>query len=146
MSMEIECPVHFRKARAGRKKLSRGSAPPPVAEGTIPRVSRLVAMAIRFDRLVREGQVRDYAELARVGRVSRARLTQIMNLLNLAPDIQEEILFLPRTLAGRDAVTEHDLRTVAAVVEWEGQRLGFLPVRTGKRVKTSLRPKAKRTP
>ena len=82
-----------------------------------------MALAIRFDGLVRSGKVRDYAELARVGRVTRARLTQIMNLLNLAPDIQEEILFLPRTMAGRDTITEHDLRAVAAEVEWERQRL-----------------------
>ena len=44
--------------------------------------------------------VKDYAELARPGRVSRARMTQIMNLLMLAPDIQEEILFLPRIERG----------------------------------------------
>jgi len=88
----IECPVHFRKARAGQKKLKAGESPQSVPEGSIPRVSRLMALAIRFDGLIRAGKVRDYAELARVGRVTRARLTQIMNLLNLAPDIQEEIL------------------------------------------------------
>src|SRR3712207_3152134 len=34
-------------------------------------------------------------KVARLGHVTRARVTQIMNLLNLAPDIQEAILFLP---------------------------------------------------
>ncbi len=48
--------------------------------------------------LIREGVVTDYAELARLGHVTRARVTQIMNLLHLAPDIQETLLFLP---AGR---------------------------------------------
>ena len=60
-----------------------------------------MALAIRFDQLIRDGVLADQAEIAKLGRVSRARLTQIMNLLNLAPSIQEEILFLP----GEHAVT-----------------------------------------
>jgi regulator of RNase E activity RraA len=44
-------------------------------------------MAIHFDGLIRKGAVRDYADLARLGHVARARVTQIMNLLNQAPDI-----------------------------------------------------------
>jgi hypothetical protein len=55
----------------------------------------------------------DQAELARLGHVTRARLTQIMNLLCLAPDIQEQILFLPATERGRDVVAEKQLRPVA---------------------------------
>jgi hypothetical protein len=52
-------------------------------------------LAVRFEGLLREGTVRDYAELARLGGVSRARITQIMSLRNLAPVIQERILELP---------------------------------------------------
>ena len=65
------------------------------ADGPIPRIARLMALAIRFEGLLREGTIRDHAELARLGRVTRARMAQIMRLLNLAPDIQEQILFLP---------------------------------------------------
>ena len=43
-----------------------------------------------------------YAELARLGRVTRARMTEVMSLLSLASDMQEEILFLPPTRKGRD--------------------------------------------
>lgn len=57
-----------------------------------------------------------------VEQVTRARVTQIMNLLNLAPDIQEELLFLPRTLQGRDPIREHVLRPIAAVLDWRKQR------------------------
>ncbi len=81
-----------------------------------------MALAIRFDGLVRGGEVRDYADLARLGYVTRARITQIMNLLNLAPDIQEEILFLPRTTTGRDRVKERDVRPIAATPHWHRQR------------------------
>jgi hypothetical protein len=45
-----------------------------------------------------------------------------MALLQLAPDIQEAILFLPPTEHGRDPVTERDLRPIAAVVDWGKQR------------------------
>ena len=61
-----------------------------------------MALAIRFDGLLHDGAVKDQAELALLDHVSRARVTQIMNLLMLAPDIQESILFLPRTMRGRE--------------------------------------------
>lgn len=47
-------------------------------EGRVPRISRLLALALKFERMVRERQLRDYAEIARRGQVSRARLSQIM--------------------------------------------------------------------
>ncbi len=81
-----------------------------------------MALAIRFDRLVRNGAVADYAEIARLGHVTRARLTQIMNLLHLAPDIQEAILFMPCAESGRDPITERELRPMAAVPVWKKQR------------------------
>ena len=81
-----------------------------------------MALAIKFDDLIRRGEVEDYATLARLGHVTRARITQIMALLNLAPDIQEEILFLPRTRHGRDPITERDLRPITAVPHWNRQR------------------------
>ncbi len=61
-------------------------------------------------------------DLARLRGVSRARITQIMDLLNLAPEIQEEILFLPRVRSGQDPVTERRLRRVVAETDWRRQR------------------------
>ena len=88
----------------------------------MPRLARLIALAIHFDGLIRKGMVRDYADLARLGHVTRARVTQIMNLLNLAPDIQEEILFLPRTTSGRDPVSERQVRPTVAEPDWRWQQ------------------------
>jgi len=68
-----------------------------------------MALAIKLDHLVRSGQVKDYAELARLGHVTRARMSQIISLLNLAPDIQEAILFLPKTLKGRDSISSREV-------------------------------------
>ena len=93
--------------------------------GRIPRISRLLALAIRIHGLVAEGKFRDYAEVARLGHVSRARLSQILNLLNLDPAIQEAVLFLPRIVAGADRVTEKRLRRIAQLVDWESQQALF---------------------
>ena len=90
--------------------------------GRVPRIARLMALAIRFDDLLRRGEVADYAELARLGHVTRARVTQIMNLLDLAPDIQEAILFLPPTHAGYDPIKEWQIRPIAATSDWTRQR------------------------
>lgn len=94
--------------------------------GRVPRVARLMALAIRFDSLIRTGAVSTQAELAEVGHVTRARVTQIMNLLHLAPDIQEAVLHLPQVANGRDPITEHELRKVTSLVEWSAQRRAWL--------------------
>lgn len=119
----VEFRVHFRTGAHGRKRVRQGArpAPPEVEPGRVPRVARVMAMAIRFERLVREGHVRDYAELAMLGGVTRARISQIIDLLNLHPQIQEAILLLPRTVHGRDIVTERDLRRIASEPELRDQ-------------------------
>jgi hypothetical protein len=118
----IEFKVHFRSGNKGRRRLRRGEAPAPILiqPGHIPRISRLMALAIHFDKLIRQGAVRDHADLARLGGVSRARISQIMDLLNLAPSIQEEILLMPRT-TGRDVITERQLRGIVAETDWSRQ-------------------------
>ena len=84
----------------------------------IPRIARLMALAIRFEGLVRDETVQNYAELAQLGRVTRARTTQIMKLLQLAPDLQEQLLFLP-PLKG---LNERNLRAVVQQLDWSVQR------------------------
>src|ERR1017187_5795746 len=121
--LSIECDVHFTKHGRGRKELETGTPQPsPPAPGRVPRVSRLLALAHRLERLLRKGVVKDYAEAARLGQVTRARISQVMSLLYLAPDIQEQVLFLPRVERGRDPVILHDLLPIAAAADWTKQR------------------------
>jgi len=85
--------VRFTTQTKGRRVLRPEPSPDATRSpvGRVPRVSRLMALAIKMDGLVRSGAVKDYAELARLGNVSRARVTQIMNLNLLAPGIQEDL-------------------------------------------------------
>ena len=122
MNEGISVDRKFHVDHCGRKRMHRGDAPPTRRSGHVPRVTKLMALAIRFDQLICDGVVADYAELARLGYVSPSRLSQVMALLQLAPQIQEAILFLPPTERGRDSVTERDLRPIAAVAEWGKQR------------------------
>ena len=110
---------------AGRRTvLQEGPAVPqkPHLPGRVPRAARLMALAIHLEHLVRSGQVQDYATLASLGHVTRARITQITNLTLLAPDIQEAILFLPRVQRGRDPIIERDLRPIVSTADWLKQR------------------------
>ena len=113
MSETVTMKVHFAKKSKGQKVLRKGEDPrADQPEGRVPRVSRLMALALKFDRLIADGVIEDQAELARLGHVTRARTTQIMGLLYLAPDIQDEILHLPRVTKGCDPVAERHIRPI----------------------------------
>ena len=88
---------------------------------SIPRIARLMALAIRLEELVRDESVQNYAELAHLGRVTRARMTQIMKLLQLAPDLREQLLFLPEV----QGLNERNLRAIVQQLNWSEQRLMF---------------------
>src|ERR1700691_2825685 len=114
--MKIEFMVPFRRVPAPRILLTE---PAPEPQGRPPRIARLLALAHKLDALVRSGAIADYGELARLGHISAARLTQIMVLLHLGPSIQEYILFL----SAGDArfVTELGLRKIAREPRWDRQ-------------------------
>ena len=119
--------IHF--AVKNRRKTAMPGPAPEKPVSRIPRVSKLMALAIRFDELLREGVVATQSELARLAHLTQPRMTQIMNLLHLAPDIQEEILHLPPVDQGDDPVTERDLRPITRMVDWGQQRRAWRGLR-----------------
>jgi hypothetical protein len=122
-ALQFECEFRVRGAGLGAaRQLTDQPAPPPTPAGRVPRIARQMALAIRFEGLVRSGAVRDYSELARLGHVTRARITQIMNLLLLATDIQEVLLFLPRVTVGKDRIRLRTLQAICLMPDWEKQR------------------------
>jgi hypothetical protein len=101
----------------GRRSMAVADRTEPV-----PRIARLLALALKFEKLIRSGTVSNYANLAQVAQVSRSRITQMTSLLNLAPDIQEEILFLPDAEALQFRISEPSLRKLTATLLWNQQR------------------------
>ena len=123
LTLTIEVAVPWQPVgRCGRKELRPEGEKAALPPGRVPRVSRLMALALRVDELVRTGQVGSYSALASLGQVTRARVSQIVNLLYLAPDLQEALLFLPPTQRGRDPIILADLMPIAATLDWRKQR------------------------
>ncbi|MCL4209633.1 MAG: hypothetical protein HRU76_13480 [Phycisphaeraceae bacterium] len=120
--LTIERRITFASPRRQRPSRHDSDATRSTPVGRTPRVARLLALAYRIDDLVQRGDVGGhvggYAAVANVGGVTRARVSQITALLNLAPDIQEAVLALP----GDTAISEHDLRPIAAEIDWRTQR------------------------
>lgn len=115
--------IKVKRKLSGAKAQQRAERPeckPPVA--VVPRISKLMALAIHFERLLQAGEVSDVKELSRLCHVTQPRISQILALNMLAPEIQEELLFLPEVTAGRPVVQERMLRPVAAEADWGRQR------------------------
>jgi len=123
---KVDVQFHFQR-RGKNKVLVEGKEPPkPVRpKGRLPRITRYMALAIYYEDLIRQGHVYDYAEIATLGHVTRARVTQIMNLRLLAKDIQEQLLTMPRLLNGRDTLCLRSLQTLSVEPCWKKQRIAW---------------------
>ncbi|HJZ93294.1 MAG TPA: hypothetical protein VKE40_20630 [Gemmataceae bacterium] len=120
--LKLTCKVRFGRSGAGGQKELQLRPDKATPSARTPRVSRFMALAIKLDRQIRDGSLKDQAEVARLGKVTRSRITQIMNLTLLAPDIQEQLLFLPAVTAGRDPVILRELQSLALESNWRKQR------------------------
>ena len=134
-TLQVEITIAPAKGRKGGRH--HVPAVPKVPDPPrIPRIARLMALAVKFQDMVNRGEVRDYADLARLGYVTRARITQIMNLLNLAPNIQEEILSCQRDSPG---IQERQLRSVSSQVLWREQRRIWRTINPPRSLSTSAK-------
>jgi hypothetical protein len=96
-------------------------------------VTRAIALAVSYQQLAQEREIRSYKELVKLSRISRPRLSQILMLTNLAPVIQEELLFLPYTVSGPQRITEKQLRSIATRIDWREQIALFRSLWDGSR-------------
>jgi hypothetical protein len=123
---------------SGKPSLA-GDKQPATAE-RIPRIAKLLALAIQFEGMLQQGQIHNCAAIARAGHVSRARLSQLLSLLDLAPTIQEQILFLSCPAQAPDPIRERALRSVTKVVRWDEQRRHFAGLLTSSRSQRQWKP------
>src|ERR1035441_7844411 len=109
------------RERRGRRR--RFTASVPEAPASRPaRVAVTLAMAHKIRQGILDGEIQDQADAARKLGLTRARLSQILDLTNLAPDLQEEILFL-EAIDGREPMSERVLRGVLLFTAWAEQRV-----------------------
>ena len=124
VSVDFQFSIKHR-GRGAKKRIVEGTSQSDESKPAlerIPRISRYMALAIHFEDLIRQGVVTDYADLARLGHVTRARVTQIMNLRLLAPEIQEQLLFMETAVDPVELIQLKWLQAVATHFNWEGQR------------------------
>ncbi len=124
--------IHFRLHSTGR--LPGGSGPSDAqrpGNGRLPRVTQVMALAVQFQDMIQRGEARDYADLARLGCLTRERMSQIMELVWLAPDIQQEILEFPPTGAPHSPISEVAVRKIADHLSWAEQRVHWRKLQEG---------------
>lgn len=125
----VEFQVHFRTGQCGRKNLRKGACPKKRASvhRNLPRLTRLLALAHRWEHMIEHGVVADYAEIAATMGLSRARISQIMDLLYLAPEIQESILMMLDE--GIQGLPERAVRRITKLPLWPDQHSELIKIK-----------------
>jgi hypothetical protein len=136
MQQNSKVETQFRIHPAPRAAAQRGCQPgaPAGAGGRLPRITQVLALAMQFREMIRSGDARDCADLARLGGLTRERISQIMKLLWLAPEIQIDILYLPPTPSGRFPVSEVAIRKIANRPAWRDQHHEWLNLMQARRL------------
>lgn len=109
-------------ANKGRKRLKPKHERGPEPQAKVPRISRLMALAIKYQGMLDRGEVSGVTELAKLCHVTQPRMSQILNLNLLCPSIQEQLLFLPPHASGKRAIHERKLRAVCREIDWLTQK------------------------
>lgn len=115
----VEGELH--RVRRGRQKRF-AAVPSPGPLHRPARVAITLALAHKIRQAIQGGEIQDQAAAARKVGLTRARLSQILDLTNLSPDLQEEILFL-EAIDGRELLSERELREVVRITTWADQSL-----------------------
>ena len=116
--------VHFTVGRSAQKIMKSGESQMKImpVHDRIPRITRWMALAMQLQLRIEKGELRNQSAIARAGDVTRARLSQLMSLNHLAPDLQESLLFLPRVIHGADPIQMRHVIPVTKVSDWNKQR------------------------
>ena len=119
----ITLDVHLQPGQCGHRRLQAGKKPNLAKSAKLPRVSRLMALSIKYWELLENGAVEDQESLANLAGVDRSQISKLLRLRLLSPWIQEWLLELPEH--GKKPVTWHQLDRVAKICDWDQQRAAF---------------------
>jgi hypothetical protein len=121
MSVSIKMKVHFALGNHNHRLLRKGKPPKYSKSTRLPRITRLMALSVKYEQLLAKGLVKSHRELADLAGVERSQISTILRFRLLAPHIQEWLLNLPESEKGSDPVGMIDLRAIATHVSWEKQ-------------------------
>ena len=106
----------------GQQRVTAPKKPRPARQPRTPHITKLMALAIRLEELLATGQVKDQAEIASTAGITHAGVTQIMNLNNLAPSTQADILNFPQSELETPQIIEREIGQIAKVFDWTSQK------------------------
>ncbi|HIG29957.1 MAG TPA: hypothetical protein EYQ50_20040 [Verrucomicrobiales bacterium] len=128
--VNLSIQTHFKKGRRGRLLLAKGCKKNKPEITQVSRIGKLMALAIKYENLLRRGVVQDYAGLARRLGVDRSLITRVMNLRLLAPDIQEQLVGVNKSAAGLDMIHLKEVIPITHVLHWDSQRIMWQKLQT----------------
>ena len=120
--IKVKRKIAFQGEAHKRREAAKTARVTLAQSGRVPRIAKLVALASRMQSMIESGEVESFQQLAELGRISQPRMTQIMSLLNLSPDIQEELLYLREVIQGKATIHERLLRPLTTEMDWKVQR------------------------
>jgi len=121
MSPSIKMSIHFSPGNCGHKILRKGKRPKHAKPTRLPRITRLMALSIRYERLIKQGVITRHIDLADLAGIDRTQVSRIIQLQLLAPDIQEWLLNLPETEKSEDPVMWTDVQPLTQIASWRQQ-------------------------
>ncbi len=119
MSLKID--VHFLSGTSSHRILRKGKKPRHMKSSRLPRLTRLMALAIKYEAILDRGDVNGHQELADMAGVDRSYLSRILRLRLLSPYIQEWLTNLPENERGGNPLPWCELRKIASISSWETQ-------------------------
>lgn len=122
MSASIKFDIHFAAGKSGHRVIRKGRRPKHAKPVRRPRITRLMALAVKYEHLIREKLVRNHEELADLAGVDRSLISRILRLRQLSPEIQEWLLHLPEQESVRDPVGWTELHPISRISSWAEQR------------------------
>ncbi len=122
MNASIKLDIYFTPGRGGHRIIRKGKRPSHAKPTRLPRITRLMALSIKYEHLIRKGLVDGHDELAELAGVDRSLMSRIMRLRQLSPEIQEWLLNLPETIEGKDPILWEEIRPLTQIISWEEQR------------------------
>lgn len=125
MSASFSLEVHLSPGNCGHQQIKRGKKPKHAKPSRLPRITKLMALAIKYEQLLDSGQVSGQDALARLAGIDRSLMSRILRLRLLSPQIQEQLLNLPETTKGREELGLTKLIPLTRIHSWSKQETAF---------------------